>query len=352
MRDTDLFCWGANESGQLARAPSSDVFESPQPVLAGVRSASVGGEDFGGTVTTHVCAVLESGEVACWGEGRRGRLGLGDTLSRSDPEVLDPFSSSPAVQVEAGGGSTCARMQNGEAYCWGNNVFGQLGASVADEFLTRPVRVEAPDGGSWRDLSSGLLHVCGIASGHVYCWGQNANGQLGVSTDVGQSGRPVAIELNVSVEFQDVACGGFHCCALDRDGNAYCWGGNQFGNTGREPNASNLDNVDRVVGSFRFVSLQCGRSHCCGIGLHGALTCWGRNREGQLGVAEDTLDRFRPTPVIGPAVGWTEAGLGNTSSCGVIDGQFLWCWGDNAFGQLADAAGQGRLTPERSCLPN
>jgi hypothetical protein len=74
---------------------------------------------------------LESGDVRCWGRGDSGELGLSDTEDIGDDEhPLDvgPISlGGPAVQVASGGSHSCAILESGDLRCWGSSGFGQLG---------------------------------------------------------------------------------------------------------------------------------------------------------------------------------------------------------------------------------
>ena len=85
---------------------------------------------------TSICAILESGKVACWGDNYSGQLGLGtDEHSVSDPTVLIKLQSEVVTDVEfgsnetyAGSVHTCAVTQTGSVHCWGSNEFGETGS--------------------------------------------------------------------------------------------------------------------------------------------------------------------------------------------------------------------------------
>src|SRR5690606_30721195 len=89
--DHELHCWGANSLGQLGRpGDSSDVGDNELPntiapvVLAGVPIGV-------GAGLLHSCAVIEGGEVQCWGYGLAGTLGYGNTNTIGDDE--DPAAA-------------------------------------------------------------------------------------------------------------------------------------------------------------------------------------------------------------------------------------------------------------------
>jgi alpha-tubulin suppressor-like RCC1 family protein len=83
----------------------------------------------------HTCARLDDGSLKCWGANFVGQLGLGDGQSRGDGPGKLGASLPPvdlglgrtALQLTAGGGHTCARLDDGSVKCWGANGNGQLG---------------------------------------------------------------------------------------------------------------------------------------------------------------------------------------------------------------------------------
>jgi alpha-tubulin suppressor-like RCC1 family protein len=84
---------------------------------------------------THTCALLDNGKVKCWGNNAFGQLGYGDTQNRGllptdTPDLLpeiDLGSGRTAVSVAAGGYRTCALLDSGQIKCWGINNYGLLG---------------------------------------------------------------------------------------------------------------------------------------------------------------------------------------------------------------------------------
>jgi alpha-tubulin suppressor-like RCC1 family protein len=91
------------------------------------RSMTVGSE--------HVCAILDNGDLKCWGNNLFGQLGLGDKAPRGnkDGQMGDALPAVPlgtgrsARQVVAGAYHTCALLDDGTVKCWGSNTYGELG---------------------------------------------------------------------------------------------------------------------------------------------------------------------------------------------------------------------------------
>jgi alpha-tubulin suppressor-like RCC1 family protein len=91
---------------------------------------------------------------------------------------------------------------------------------------------------------------------------------------------------------------GSHTCALDRGGEAYCWGANIQGQLGDGTTEWRLTPTP-VAGEHNFTAISTGSQHTCALELDGRALCWGANRSGQLGDGT-TTDRLIPTPVVDP----------------------------------------------------
>ena len=84
------------------------------------------------------------------------------------------------VAVTAGAHHSCAVTASGRLYCWGRNEEGQLGDGTTTERHV-PTLVEGLSG--VREVALGDLHTCALlGSGAVRCFGSNSNGQLGDGT--------------------------------------------------------------------------------------------------------------------------------------------------------------------------
>ena len=128
------------------------------------------------------------------------------------------------TKISAGNGQTCALIANGTAYCWGGNLWGQLG-SITNPFLSMaPLAVTMPTGVAFADIKVSAQNTCALSTtGAAYCWGNNAQYQSGngntTSTKV-----PVAVTMPAGVTFTALEVGDFQSCALDTNGTVYCWG--------------------------------------------------------------------------------------------------------------------------------
>lgn len=236
--------------------------------------------------------------------------------------------------------SACAIRCDGSVWCWGNNAWGQLGDGTTTARAT-PVRV--PDlGGPATVVSTGYSFVCALVHDAVRCWGQNSEGQLGDGSVVDRA-TPVSV-VGLPRPVRAIAAGGIHVCAILDDGSVWCWGGNNRGQlgdgtiTGRSTPAAVRALTDAAV------ELVSGQYHTCARLIDGTVRCWGHNSFGALG---DGTASDRSTPV---AVNLPDAVVALASAsnhtCAVLDSGELWCWGYNMFGAVAPTL-TDQLSPVR-----
>jgi alpha-tubulin suppressor-like RCC1 family protein len=129
--------------------------------------------------------------------------------------------------LAAGSNHTCGISGDG-VLCWGDNRFGQLGDGT-NEGSSRPQEVVGLPS-AVRALTAGAVHSCAlVADGSAYCWGQNLRGQLGIGTTQNQN-RAMAVQGGL--RFRSIYAGGALTCGVTTDGAEYCWGLNQDGQLG------------------------------------------------------------------------------------------------------------------------
>lgn len=333
-------CWGRADAGQLGTG-STPLRSGPIQVAAGdTRFASIAA---GGL---HSCGLTSDGEAWCWGQNGAGQAGLPAALTVPCGELIHGWQCVPSPHplettlrfdvLVAGGANTCGFARSGGSYCWGSNGAGQLGPAAADTCDGTPCSrtpVALPAEPKLRVLALGsAAHLCGLtAAGVAYCWGSNSGGQLGLGAAGGTRDAPAAV--TGGLRFKAIAVGGEHTCALETDGTPWCWGRDILppGEGGISFSA-----VPVAIGnSPAFTDLITGTWAACGRTAAGAVSCWGINAHGEIGVIPAGLDirYLTPQPLSGGGR-WSMIAGSLATFCGLDEADGTWCWGDGGNGEL------------------
>jgi alpha-tubulin suppressor-like RCC1 family protein len=307
------------------------------------------GADFG-------CGLTTAATVYCWGGSALGELGDGGSdLGVVVPvRALIPYSSTnPVIDIEAGSYHACALLQNGQAYCWGENNKGQVGVGSGSGIVPTPTLVP---GETFGQITLGAEHTCGImgtpplaGANYVYCWGDNTDGEFGnnLPTSASQS-----TPLNTGLIYYAISAGNLYTCGINNKvvGGLYCWGNNQFGQLGNgysgtfysTPQQTQVKNP--LTGGLAVVtSVSAGNTTTCAVDNAGNGDCWGDNTYGQTGNGVTGTDVLLPTLIPG-GYSWTSISVGSNSVCGIAS-TADYCWGFNGSGQLGNGTSGTAGTP-------
>ena len=332
-----VYCWGMNLNGEVGNgaAPNGPAVTTPTKVSGPANTAYsdvAAGASFS-------CAVTTLGVTLCWCQTGMGKLGLGPNqqIGRMGDPALPNESITVPTPVASGnrfksivarGNNVCALSTSNQVFCWGSNLFWQLGATTTDgcqvgtnplwpcslspKLVTQPQTNNVPTG-----VMVGDDFACYVNDHYdVYCWGSNANGLIAPK---GSGALQVCKFLN-GMSFQ--------CSPSPRK-------------------------VARpVVGAttMGFVQVAAGPDWLCSsvYPTGNAVMCWGRNNNGQLGDGQ-TVDRETAAPISG-GYGALDVSAGGSHTCLVTDGATayrVYCWGSNASGQLGNGATSPReVTPQ------
>ena len=286
----------------------------------------------------HSCGLTADGQAFCWGVNTQGQSGNGiasGTGVNTPIAVLGGFAFS---SLSAGGSHTCGILTSGLTSCWGNNAGGQLGTGTVTESL-EPTPVTG--GHQFTQVSSSTTaHTCAIdINGDAWCWGVGEFGRLGVGD---QTQKNVPTLVSGGLKFRQISSGGAHTCALTVDGTAYCWGLNSRGQLGDGTNNTRFVPV-LVSTTNRFSEIHSGVAHTCALSEIGDPYCWGDNVVGAIG--DGTLQhKTVPTPVEG-GFNFSSLVVGERHACGLTPEGLVFCWGYNDAGALGDGTNILRTTP-------
>lgn len=354
-----------------------------QHQLVGLANASSG---------RSICAIIDSGDVKCWGDNTDGGLGIGDTDNRGSlPNTMGDRlptvnlgTGRKAAQVAVGTNSACALLTTGEVKCWGHNGDGEVGVG---DTVNRGDSLSPGHGmgdalpavalnGNAVAVAAGRYHYCAIITGGVVkCWGYNGDGELGtgdtfnrLNGDNSHTQALVPVNLGAGRTARSLAMQAFGSCALLDNGAVTCWGFNGCLNGDCTSNKCGPSGCGQLgvgdatnrgdstapghalapvnLGTARTATaLTSGDYFGCALLDNHSVKCWGINTVGQLGVG-DTASRGDSSaaghtlgddlPAVNLPAGRTAQDLhaGIANACARLDNMQVVCWGWNSYGQL------------------
>ena len=324
-------CWGANEDGQIGEGTNAfDVLPNQYRYVENLENVTQVAQG-----QNHVCALQSNGLVFCWGQNLYGELGRGNYLDSLTPvQVVD---ITDAVEISAGLYHTCARRSSGDVMCWGWNFYGQVGDGTN---FAKPRPTNVPGILDARELALGAEFSCARrSSGEVMCWGRNSDGQLGNGNNANQLLPGSVTNLSTAAS---LSAGGYHACANLQNGTVQCWGRNDAGQLGDGSTTSrNVPSGVAGIGSVN--SLTAGTRHTCAVLSNGTVQCWGANGFGQLG--DQTLIPRRTPVTVSTSNVIQQMTAGDVHTCALGTNGQAECWGNNSDGQLGDGSTVQRTVP-------
>ena len=432
----DVKCWGRDNNGQLGDGGTTHasatyiVVPSTTPIDLGTgRTAVALSAGF-----YHTCAILDNGDLKCWGRDSYGQLGDGGTTHTSSTYTVAPSSTAidlgtgrTAVAVSAGPENTCAILDNGDLKCWGYDSQGQLGdgGTNTNTYAPSSTAIDLGTGRTAVAVSAVGYHTCAILdNGDLKCWGSDSYGQLGDGANLANQGSPVAVSGSNTWDSSTGASSGSSggmtnvtgatCtvspslpAGLSMDSSTCTISGtptvetsnttytvtavisnvtyqgsvwlstSTFGtitsavegaalNLGEAMTPITLNytvNANASSGSsggsgsssgasgstsLYYVNNKVaagGSSHSCAILDNGGLKCWGGDYSGQLGNGVIITNNLNspPSTVIDLGTGRTAVAVsaGDSSTCAILDNAEMKCWGLNQVGELGIALPPG-----------
>ncbi|MBK6758996.1 MAG: hypothetical protein IPG70_15975 [Moraxellaceae bacterium] len=184
------------------------------------------------------CALLETGNIQCWGSNSQGELGVGQSVvpvrSLSPKTVTSGGSNLKAKSIVAGKNHLCAIGENNSLFCWGANEVGQLGLN---DSVRRYEPTQVNLAGSVQQVAAGFGHTCAATANTVSCWGDNSFAQLGNNASSTTPVTSPVTVLGLTMALNNLALGKDHSCAVTTDNKTYCWGSRQAGQTAQTVDA-------------------------------------------------------------------------------------------------------------------
>lgn len=271
------------------------------------------------------CARFSSGGIQCWGNGAQGQLGSGVStdLGSMSPVAVEGMPPR-VVGLALGWRHACAVTSGGDAFCWGSNEEGQLGlGATTGAKVSRPSLVQLP--GKVTQLVASLTGTCALLEGgDVYCWGEHW------TREPGESPKRTAWWpklVTMARGSRQLSAASSTMCSVRLDGRVVCWGhlesylGPKYGLSAEVPGIADA------------TAVAIGDSHTCAIRRNATLWCWGAGDEGELGNGQRNSS-WQPVPVVlpGPV---RRVVVGKRTTCARLDDRRWFCWGANLNGEIA-----------------
>jgi cysteine-rich repeat protein len=369
-------CWGDGTHGALGQGNTTTLGDEPDEMGSALRPVDLGKGRAAKAIavaTYEACAILENGDLKCWGNNTSGQLGTGDTNDRGDDagemgDVLKaiPFGTGRSVRsVSQAGDQTCAVLDNGALKCWGSNIHGQLGqGSITDYWSPAqlPGVVNLRGGHTALAVSAGVgFSSCAVLDDHsAKCWGYNGFQLLSVAPTVNLGGESESIgdyagemaqlpALSFGAHtVKSIGTGTYAACGILDDDTVRCWGRGDQGQLGRgdsDPHGTTptdlaaMGPVD-IGGDLKAKAISVGAFHVCVLLSDGSVKCWGDNTFGQLGVGSvanqgDNLgETGTALKVVLLPLRAVQVSAGRFHTCALLEDASVMCWGWNASGQL------------------
>ncbi|AKU94855.1 hypothetical protein AKJ09_01519 [Labilithrix luteola] len=301
--DGTVQCWGSNYGGAIPTEPPWEDSVPHDPTTAkitGVVHVAV-------AMRGAVFAVKETGELWAWGGNDSDQLARGKETGVYLGPGLTDFSAgcTPGTRgcpkvVRAGGASMPQSAEGSVAFAIGDD--GQLytwGSSTEMVAYPGPIPVSVAGLSNVGSASATLTHICAVADGHLYCWGRDGQAACTGVADAARS--PVEIRTKGDARPQQVGVSYFRTCVRMDDGTVQCCGADDKGQSGTgdtdaEAPLSSRGMVETKGLAGRVVSVAVGQSTTCALIQGGTVQCWGSNSFGELG--QGTADEQRhPVPV-------------------------------------------------------
>jgi len=405
-------CWGRNQSKQIGNNSTIDSnIPVDVPNLSGVSGVAAG---------SATSCVLKSGGVQCWG-ANGGKFGNNSTVDSATPVSAHTSSSdstplSGVSAVAAGGSHICALMTSGDLKCWGSNGSSQLGRGSMTAAENTPANVDvsgfsfgedttAPTFSAAAVNSAGTQVIVGFSEGlsatapSAGSFSLEVNGSSRTPTALTIAGSTVVLTISpaitagqtVTISYTDPTAGNdanaiqdssgndassiattsvsnhvitsnlslheSQTCAVTSLGGVKCWGSvgltdRPLGNGTSASGSATLVDVVTAPGQplLNVVEVSVGNQFACALTTAGGVKCWGRNANRQLGDGT-TDDRLSAVDVVTsasdstPLTGAVAIASGFYGACALMADGGVKCWGTNSFGQLGNGTNTHSTTP-------
>ena len=237
-------------------------------------------------------------------------------------------------------------VATGSLWTWGSNGDGQLGDNTS---TSKSSPVQTISGGTnWKQVACGKTiglnnFMAGIKTdGTLWTWGKAVFGNLGDNTSTSKS-SPVQT-ISAGTNWNLVSAGYYYAAAIKTDGTLWTWGYNSNGQLGNNNITSYSSPIQTISAGTNWKQVSCGYQHIAAIKTDSTLWTWGSNGNGQLGDNTST-PKSSPVQTVSGGTNWKLVACGQYHTAAIKTDGTLWTWGANSVGQLGDNSTTNASSP-------
>ena len=198
-KEDNVVCWGSNEYGLcgvgVGESSNSRIGDDYAELGDALKEVDLGTDKKAKDICVapkHICVLLNTDEVVCWGRNLHGVLGRGDEVTTIGESPATMGDNLVAVNLGSGrtpkslacnDASTCALLTSGDVVCWGRNNYGRLGivsdaeniGVSSDQMGDNLTAIDFGMGRKVDSIAGNDDHYCAILEGseaQVLCWGK------------------------------------------------------------------------------------------------------------------------------------------------------------------------------------
>jgi alpha-tubulin suppressor-like RCC1 family protein len=325
--DGQLFGWGYNGTGILG---INNTTNQPYPVpvgFGGGEGRSIPWKDIV-LGATHAIGLKTDGSIWTWGDNANGALGTNDVNQRSNPVII---TSSSYSAIGAGYYTSFAIDINGRLFGWGFNSFGTVGDNTVTA-RSSPVLVATTS--SFIAVTSGQHTLALTTANTIMGWGQNGTGSVGNGT-IANISSPVLVTSGIGSAVA-IAIGGATSAGISATGKLYAWGNNANGQIG-DNTAVSKSLPTLLAGTNSWTAVSVGYTTVFAQTTTGTLYFWGQNNPLISGNASFAAAAYSSPVLVSSDASWTVLPTAGNQTTGtqapaqavtmaIKDGA-VWAWG-------------------------
>lgn len=280
--DDTAWCWGDDSTGQLGNGATAGTQTAPSAVSGGDTWKKLTASS-----SYMTCGIKTNDTLWCWGADTTGQLGNGAIAGNQiSPVQIDGGGTWKDVVASHQAG--CGIKSDDTLWCWGSDSAGQLGngAAITGDQISPTI---VTGGSTWRSVTIGNGFTCGVKMDETaWCWGDDIQGQLGNGATTGNQVDPVPVSGGYLWKSLSSSRGANQriTCGIQKDDTLWCWGYDDLGTLGNGAITGIQESPFPVQGGGTWKKISVAGSTACALSTNGQLYCWGFAGVGQLANGE------------------------------------------------------------------